>query len=275
VTRPASWCSPAREYRDSIPERRGTCGPIVAHLPPLMCLPRAVVGWDGGDGGTMAKKNTAAKQLAEVTARANARFTINLQRAFVDLCGKLNQAYGQPARDAAEMRSRHVFALMAIARFLKRVGPHGDLAHFADQFAKFAQALQDLHDGIRAPIFTPALANRSDQTAVWLARAHVALAVETMRQLGQSRGRATKWAAKKHPDLKQLITESGADLDRSKSLEKAMISWCEDFTSRKVKNRYAARTYAEGLGKLRAWAVSRNSDQMEDEQTGCSRKLLS
>jgi hypothetical protein len=34
--------------------------------------------------------------------------------------------------------------------------------------------------GISAPLLTPALANRSDQTVVWRARAHVAVAVETM-----------------------------------------------------------------------------------------------
>jgi hypothetical protein len=221
--------------------------------------------WDGGDGGTMAKKDAASKRLAEEIARANARFTINLQRAFIDLCGKLNHAYGRPARDATELRSQHVLALLAIAGFLNRVGPEGDLAHFASQFAKLAQALQDLEAGIRAPILTSAFTNRSDQTVVWLARAHVALAVETMRRRGGSRKSAANWAAKKHPGLKKLITESGAYLKRSKSLEKAITSWCEDFRGRKVKNHFAARIYSEGLSKLEAWASNCNSNQMEDE----------
>jgi hypothetical protein len=213
----------------------------------------------------MAKKDAASKLLAEERARAYARYTINLQRAFGDLLPELNHAYGQPARDAAEMRSQHVLALLAIANFLNRVGPDGDLAHFADQFVKLAQALQDLDGGIRAPILTLALANRSDQTVVWLARAHVALAVETMRGRGGSRKSAANWAAKKHPGLKKLITERGADMERSKSLEKAIISWCEDFSSGKIKNHYAARIYSEGLSKLKAWAPNRNSDQMQGE----------
>jgi hypothetical protein len=212
----------------------------------------------------MAKDETASKRSAEV-ARAYARYTINLQRAFNDLLPELKHAYGQPARDAAEMRSQHVLALLAIANFLNRVGPDGDLAHFANQFVKLAQALQDLDGGIRAPILSLALANRSDQTVVWLARAHVALAVETMGWCGHNRKNAAKCAAKKHPGLKQLITESGADIKRSKSLEKAIISWCEDFSSGKIKNHYAARIYSEGLSKLKAWAPNRNSDQMEDE----------
>jgi hypothetical protein len=231
-----------------------------------MCLPCATPSkWDGGDGGTMAKKETASKRQAEA-ARAYARYTINLQRAFNDLLPKLKRAYGQPARDAADTRSQHVLALLAIAGFLNRVGPDGDPTHFANQFAKLAQALQDLEAGIHAPILTSAFTNRSDQTVVWLARAHVALAVETMRRCGHSsRQSAAKWAAKKHPGLKKLITESGAYLERSKSLEKAIISWCEDFSSRKVKNHFAARIYSENLSRLKAWAPNCNSDQMQGE----------
>jgi hypothetical protein len=223
--------------------------------------------WDGGDGGTMAKKDAASKRLAEEIARANARarFTLNLQRAFIDLCEKLNHAYGQPAGDAAKLRSQHVLALLAIAGFLNRVGPEGDLAHFANQFASLAQALHDLEAGIHAPILTSAFTNRSDQTVVWLARAYVALAVETKRRSGGSRKNAGNWAAEKHPGLKKLITESGTSLERGKSLEKAIISWCEDFSSRKVKNHFAASVYSLGLDKLKARAPNCNSDQMEDE----------
>jgi len=216
--------------------------------------------------GTMAKDETASKRSAEVArvARAYARFTIiNLQRAFIDLCGKLNHAYGQPARDEADTRSQHVVALLAIANFLNRVGPDGDLAHFANQFAKLAQTLQDLNEGVRAPMLYPALAKRSDQTVVWLARAHVVLAVETMQRCGHSRTRAAKWAAKRHPGLEQLITERGEH--RSDDIETAIISWCEDFSSHKIRNEVAARVYSVSLDKLKAWASNCNSDQMEGE----------
>ena len=221
----------------------------------------------------MAKDETASKRSVEV-ARANARYTINLQRAFNDLLPKLKRAYGRPAGDAADARSQHVLALLAISNFLARVGPTGDLAHFADQFAKLAQVLQDLQAGIRVPSLTPALANRSDQTLVWLARAHVALAVETMGRCGHSRKSAAQWAAKKHPGLKKLITESGPYLERGKSLETAIISWCEDFRSRRVKNHFAARIYYEGLSRLKAWAPDCNSDQMKDEADRLLQKAI-
>jgi hypothetical protein len=213
----------------------------------------------------MAKDDdTASKRLADETARDRA--TINLQRAFGDLLPKLKRAYGQAARDTADERSQHVVALLAVARFLDQVGPDY-LAHFADQFAKLAQALQDLNEGRRVPrMLYPPIASRSDQTVVWLARAHVALAVETMQRCGHSRKSAAKWAAKRHPSLKQLITERGLSLKRGKSLETAIISWCKDFSIvGKVKNHYATRVYSVGLDKLKAWAPNRNSDQIEAE----------
>ena len=205
---------------------------------------------------------------------SNVRYTINLRCAFGDLLPKLKHAYGQPAHDAAESRSQHTLALLAIAEFLERIGPEGDLAHFADQFVKLAQALRDLDDGIRAPILTTALANRGDQSVVWIARAHVALAVETLRRCGHHRSRksAAKWAAKRHPGLKQLISENA--VHRSHDIEKAMISWCEDFSSGKVKNHYAAHAYSVSLNKLKAWAPNCNRDQMEHEADKLLQKAL-
>jgi hypothetical protein len=212
----------------------------------------------------MAKDESAPKRSAEV-ARAYARYTINLQRAFGDLLPKLKRAYGQPARDAADTLSQHVLALQAIARFLNQVGPVGDLAHFANQLAKLAQTLDDRLEGVRAPMLDPApvTSRRRDPTMVWIARAHVALAVVTMQRCGHSRKSAAKWAAKRHPGLEQLITEGGSS--RSKSLKKAIISWCEDFSSHKIRNEAAAGVYSVGLDKLKAWASNCNSDQMEGE----------
>jgi len=152
--------------------------------------------------------DTAAfKQWAEKIARANERYTLNLQRAFAGLLTELKRAYGQPARDDAEMLSQHALALQANARFLKRMGPEGDLAHFADQFAKLAQMFWDLNEGVRVPMLCPALAKRSDQTLVWLARARVVIAVETLRQCGYRKSieSAAKWVAQKYPGLEQLV----------------------------------------------------------------------
>jgi hypothetical protein len=146
------------------------------------------------------------------------------------------------------------------ARFLDQLGPDF-LAHEADQFAKLAQMLQDVNKGVRVPTLSPALAKRSYQTPVWLARALVALAVTTMQQCGHSREEAAKWAAKRHPGLEQLITETA--FHRSHDLKTAIISWCEDFSSRKILNDIAARVYSIGLDDLSAWAPNLNSDQME------------
>src|SRR5262245_8842315 len=240
---------------DSIPEGAGPAGQP-SHLFHRRCAcPAPPLQWDG-DGGTM-------EDDTESTRLANERLTINLRRAFANLLTELKHAYGQPARDDAEMLSQYALALQAIARFLNRIGPYGDLAHFAEQFAKLAQRLQDVNEGVRVPMLYPAFAKRSDQTPVWLARAHVALAVETMQRCGHIREKAAKWAAKAHPELEQLITERG--VHRSDDFETAIISWCEDFSSHKIRNEAAARAYSVGLDKLKAWAPNCNSDQMEGE----------
>jgi hypothetical protein len=231
----------------------------------------------------MAKDETASKRSAEEIARARARADANLRRAFDDLTSDLNHAYGQPARDAAdtetvvlsateeaqvraeraaEQLSQHVLAQLAVARFLDRMGPDY-LAHFANQFANLAQTLNDWNNGIRAPIFDLALAKkRSDRTEIWLARAHVALAVQIMRRCDYDRDSAAKWAAA-HPGLEKLITENA--VHRSGDLETAIISWCEGFNSHRIRNKVAAGVYSVGLDKLEAWASNCNSDQMKDE----------
>src|SRR5262245_27354347 len=182
-----SSCSPVREHRDSIPEGAGPAGQP-SHIFHRRCAcPAPPLQWDGGDGGTMANDDIVSKRSAdadirysysytidlrcravsdraidrvtddtastrsEKMARANERYTINLRRAIWDLVTKMKRAYEQPAGDATELRSRHVFALLAIASFLDRMGPIGDLAHFADQLIKLAQELDGLDEGIRAP----------------------------------------------------------------------------------------------------------------------------
>jgi hypothetical protein len=228
----------------------------------------------------MAKKDAASKRLAEETIRANVRYTINLRRAFGDFLRALKHAYGQPARDEADKRLQDNLALQAVARLLNRMGPDGDLAHFADQFAKLAQMLQDVNEGVHVPMLYPAAAKRSDQTRVWIARAYVALAVETLGLCGYDRKPAAKWAAKRHPGLKQLITERAGR--RSGKLETVIKSWCDDFSrhkirndtaarvysislSHKIRNDTAARVYSISLDRLKAWAPNCNSDQLQDE----------
>jgi hypothetical protein len=215
----------------------------------------------------MGKDETASKRSAEKIAHANVRYTRNLLRAFGDLLPKLKRAYGEPAGDAAVTRSQDADALWAIAGFLDRMGPVGDLAHFADQFAKLAQKLDDLAEGIRAPSLEPApvTSRRPDPTIIWVARAHVVVAVKTIQRCGHIRGResAAEWVAKRHPELEKLITESAHH--RSHDLKTAIISWCEDFSSHKIRNKRAVDVYSAGLDKLKAAAPNCTIDQIEGE----------
>jgi hypothetical protein len=207
----------------------------------------------------------AAEEFEDKKRRARARFDANLQHAFGDLVPKLKRAYGQPARDEADARTQHVLALLAIAHFLEQMGPDY-LAHFADQFATLAQALQDLEAGIRSPVLTPASVNRSDPTLVWIARAYVALAVKRLCKRGYTRKAAAEWIAERYPELRQLITEETAwDAKRSQSLTTAIISWSRNFDRRggvKIKNHFAVEVYSRGLKELEA-ARDCNDDEIE------------
>src|SRR5215468_1539464 len=70
ATRPTSSCSPVREHRDSIPEDAGPAGQP-SHIFHRRCAcPAPPLQWDGGDGGTMAKKDAALKRLAKEIAFA-------------------------------------------------------------------------------------------------------------------------------------------------------------------------------------------------------------
>jgi hypothetical protein len=196
--------------------------------------------------------------------RARACAAANLQRAFDGLASKLESTYERPAPSVADRRKQDEEALIAFANFLEQTAP-GRLIHIGDRLAMLAQALRDTNKGRRPPMFvpTPPLANRADPGMIWIARVPVTRAIETLCGGDYSRERAAEWAVQEYPDLKKLITESGST--RSKSVEKAIVSWCNDFARGDVKNAEAAELYAIGMGKLKAWAPNRDDDQRERE----------
>jgi hypothetical protein len=206
----------------------------------------------------------AAEEFEDKKRRGRILATVNLWRAFYDLRGRLERVYGQPARNEAERHFQDALALQAVANFLDRVGPVY-LAGVADQFSRRAMTLND--EGIR--LLGPSFATRSDPTLVWVPRAHVVLAVDTMhwvidpmRGAGHTRESAAEWAAKLRPQLERLITESGDH--RSRNLKTAIVSWCKDFSRRDgIKNALAVEVYSDGLAELKRWAPTRNGEEIE------------
>jgi len=97
-----------------------------------------------------------------------------------------------------------------------------------------------------------------------------------MRQCGHSKGResAAERVAKKYPGLEQLITETGPRRSET-TLEKAIISWCENFSSHKIRNKVAADVYDKlKTDKLKTRGSNCNSDQMEGEADRLLQKAL-
>jgi len=76
---------------------------------------------------------------------------------------------------------------------------------FRRSVAKLAQKLDDLDEGIRAPSLEPApvTSRRPDPTIIWVARAHVVVAVKTMRRCDYDRDSAAEWVAKRRPGRSQ------------------------------------------------------------------------
>jgi hypothetical protein len=222
----------------------------------------ASAGWQW-PAGEQHEDEIAWKRVAKVARDAYA-FTNNLRRAFGDLVPKLKRAYRRPARDEAERHFQDFLALQAVANFLDRMGPVY-LADVADQLIRRATTLND--EGIR--LLAPSFATRSDPTLVWIPRAHVVLAIDTMhwvidpmRGTGHTRESAAEWAAKLRPQLTRLITESGTH--RSRDLKTAIVSWCKDFSRHDgVKNAVAAEVYSGGLAELKRWAPTRNAEEIE------------
>lgn len=173
--------------------------------------------------------------------------------------GKLGDTYEHqpPIGNEAMARDQDVLAMTAIANFFDQVGgSKGDLAYFANRFAKRAQTLQDA-----------TIASRADPSLKWIPRALVSFAVECLRKRGYTRDEAAEWIAKRHPELRELITEKMAwDAKRSQSLKTAIISWSRDFGRRdsdKIKNYFANEIYSRGLKALEAAQDCNDDDQIE------------
>jgi hypothetical protein len=217
----------------------------------------------------MANDDIASKRSAEEIAR--------LQCAFNDLVPKLDFVFALPARDEKDIRERWVQGLLAFAEFLEQMGP---VVRFANQlFIPLAQELRDANFGIRSPNLIPAAPTRGNPTMIWIARAVVVRAIDTLRLSGHSRKSAAKWVAKKYLGLQHLITErvsyradegsEGPERRRNNDFETVMVSWCKGFDGDKVKNiknPTAREIYSKGLDKLQAFAAKNpTKDEIEAE----------
>jgi hypothetical protein len=186
----------------------------------------------------MANDDTASKRSAEEIARARARFTINLQRAFNDLLVKLERAYealesdpsvistetqerGEPLPyDGRLMRDFYVVTLKEFVIFLDRSGVNEDIAH---KFAELGSAIHELRWGAVADFLRPAVVGGRgpDGEAVWTCRKYVVIGLECIlrSQKMKNKEKAAEHIADKYPIFDRLKRNPRA------SLPKSILSW--------------------------------------------------
>jgi hypothetical protein len=165
----------------------------------------------------------------------------------VALIRALKSAKDDPALSTTSERDRYIFALTAIAEFLRKVGTE-DLAFW---IAELGSALSDLNSGVvRSFLKCPPTHNRSpDASDKWRARAMVAVGVDLLLLAELTREEATKKIEKDFSELKALVNVN-------RRLGKSALSWSDEFAKNRIKNMEAKRVY----GELKTWIAVSNID---------------
>jgi hypothetical protein len=145
-----------------------------------------------------------------------------LDKEVASLVVELQKSFRTPSSDdadpIAELQDRRVCALMRVAKFLKTIRAGNDVAK---EFADLAAALNQLPSGIIHPtLMSGRLSGRRvDRSDVWRLRVLTACGLECLMRSGvRTRSLAARYAAKKFPDLRNLLRPGT-------TLESSLLSW--------------------------------------------------
>jgi hypothetical protein len=142
----------------------------------------------------------------------------------------LSHAFDSDAAPEQE-RSRYVLALYALAHFWR--GWNGsDL--YSDKLMELASALDDLDDGIQAPLLTPVSkgkGRRPEPSAKMRGRAFVALALDAL--LKARKGNAASYIQTHYKALESLCDK------KSPNIASAAREWRDAFSAEEVEDREA------------------------------------
>ena len=176
-----------------------------------------------------------------------------LGAAYRDLVRSLAQAFDEIGPTQSQ-RDGYIVSLFAVTDFLLANGVDAEHVY---KFAELASALSDLDVGTVVPLLQPAfVANRkSAPSYLWRRRAFVALGVKTLTTSGLSRDEAVRRAT---ASVKTIGELSGSTEPR-----KAVLSWNDEFSKKRIKNFEAARVFGVGCRVIgQALAASAHDPQV-------------
>jgi hypothetical protein len=149
-------------------------------------------------------------------------------------------------RSAKYNRTRYIYALKAISKFLTEVGASSSCEKY---LYRLALTLDDLDRGTVDPLLEPIETGgtkKLNASWIWCARAKVSLGILALLKTGLTRADAAKKAASEFPKIEEL-----AALSRQipSSTATKILSWLDDLTKgdrSKIKNHQALAIFAEG-----------------------------
>jgi hypothetical protein len=166
------------------------------------------------------------------------------------LLSELERASSAVPASPKNERERYIYILVALSKFVRKVGGTVEQSR---HIYELAQLLDDLDRGIVGRALEPTRFGKGktgDSSLVWEARGSVAMGLEALIRLGESRKDAAKLALRDLPGVSRLMTAKS-----KKNSVAAMLSWHDEFLrwqtgKGRIKNRYLADTFdigAEGL----------------------------
>jgi hypothetical protein len=175
-----------------------------------------------------------------------------LLSALDELLSELERASSAVPASPKNERERYIRILVALSKFVHRVGSPQSRHIQSRHILELAQLLEDLDRGIVGSALESTFFGQGrtgDSSPVWEARGRVAMGLEALIRLGASRKEAAKSALRDFPSIGRLMTA------KSKNSVDAMLSWHDEFLRWKAgrsrsKNSYLASTFDLGVELL-------------------------
>src|SRR5262249_26317703 len=245
-----------------------------------MCLPRATLQWDGGDGGTMAKGQATAPQpevtiepidpqtvepfkrdLAQRLNREEAarEYLVRVNSALVErLLSIMNDKDDPELSEIDNKRRKYARILWAMAAYFREIG-HEKLPGLGTYIAGLGVALEDLIDGVTDLLFVTKGSKR-DSMRIWGARLQAALGLECWIISGLSREKAASDAARHYKALARLMRGTNRDLKGS------LLSWYDRYGQERVPVPALREAFQTTRRELRAAKLSPAEYKRRGEQ---------